>query len=90
MTTRITRVGNTLTVEIPEELVNRASLHVGEPVEWIANNDGSVSLVSANLSPQRHIQQGLEDLAAGNSIPNDRVIEWLDSWGTESELPAPQ
>jgi antitoxin component of MazEF toxin-antitoxin module len=32
MTTRIVRVGNTLTVEIPEELVAEAALPVGEPV----------------------------------------------------------
>jgi antitoxin component of MazEF toxin-antitoxin module len=35
MTTRIVRVGSTLSVEIPEELVVQAALPVGEPVEWV-------------------------------------------------------
>jgi len=43
--TRIVRVGNTLTVEIPEELVARAGLPVGEPLEWIVDGVGSISLV---------------------------------------------
>jgi antitoxin component of MazEF toxin-antitoxin module len=33
MTTKIVRVGNTLMVEIPEELVTEASLPVGEPLQ---------------------------------------------------------
>ena len=44
-TTRIVRVGDTLTVEIPEGLVTRASLPVGEPMEWVANGSGSITLV---------------------------------------------
>jgi hypothetical protein len=51
MTTRIVRVGNTLTVEIPEELVAQASLPVGEPVEWVANGSGGISLVKSSDSP---------------------------------------
>ncbi len=45
MTTRIVRVGNTLTVEIPAELVVQAAMPVGEPVEWIPNLSGSIALV---------------------------------------------
>jgi antitoxin component of MazEF toxin-antitoxin module len=48
MTTRIIRVGNTLTVEIPEELVAEALLPVGEPVEWVPNGAGSIALVSSS------------------------------------------
>ena len=25
----------------------------------------------------------------GEGVSNERVTEWLDSWGTENELPAP-
>jgi antitoxin component of MazEF toxin-antitoxin module len=90
MTTRIVRVGNTLTVEIPEELVTQASLPVGEPVEWVSNGNGTISLVASNSSEHRHIRAGLAELEAGKKIPNERVMEWLDSWGTENELPAPK
>ena len=90
MTTRIVRVGNTLTVEIPEELLAQASLPVGEPVEWVANGDGTISLVSPDSRDHQHIRAGLAELDAGQGIPHERVAEWLDSWGTENELPPPQ
>jgi antitoxin component of MazEF toxin-antitoxin module len=90
MTTRIVRVGNTLTVEIPEELVAQASLPVGGPVEWVANGTGSIALVSPSSAEHRHIRVGLADLEAGRKVPNERVSEWLDSWGTENEMPAPK
>jgi len=38
----------------------------------------------------RHIRAGLAELDAGNGVSNKRVVEWLDSWGTENELPAPK
>jgi antitoxin component of MazEF toxin-antitoxin module len=90
MTTKIVRVGNTLTVEIPEELLAQASLPVGEPVEWVANGTGSIALVSPNSRDHRHIRAGLADLEACKSVSNERVSEWLDSWGAENELPAPK
>jgi len=50
MTTRIVRIGNTFSVEIPEELVARAALPVGEPVEWVPNGAGSLALVDPSKS----------------------------------------
>ena len=90
MTTRIIRQVNTLTVEIPEELVAQASLPVGEPMEWIVNGRGSIALVSTDSPDHRHIRAGLAELETGKGISNERVSDWLDSWGTESELPAPE
>jgi antitoxin component of MazEF toxin-antitoxin module len=90
MTTRIVRVGNTLSVEIPEELVAQASLPVGEPVEWVSNGNGTISLVSPHSAEHKHIRAGLAELEAGQSVSNERVTEWLDSWGTENELPTPK
>jgi antitoxin component of MazEF toxin-antitoxin module len=90
MTTQIVRIGNTLCVEIPEELVAEASLPVGEPVEWVYNGDGTISLVAPNSPEHRHIRAGLSELAAGRGIPNEHVMEWLDSWGTENESSAPK
>ncbi|HWG19145.1 MAG TPA: hypothetical protein VG225_01360 [Terracidiphilus sp.] len=90
MKTQIVRLGNTLIVEIPEELLADASLPVGEPVEWVANGTGSIALVSPDSGEQRHIRAGLADLEVGNKVSNERVGEWLDSWGTDNELPAPK
>jgi len=38
----------------------------------------------------QHIRSGLAELEAGQGVSNERVVEWLDSWGTENELPAPK
>ena len=38
----------------------------------------------------KHIRAGLDELEAGEGVSNERVMEWLDSWGTENELPAPK
>jgi antitoxin component of MazEF toxin-antitoxin module len=90
MTTRIVRIGNTLSVEIPEELVLQASLPVGEPVEWASNGNGTLSLVTPDSREHRHIRAGLAELDAGLGVENERIMEWLDSWGTDSEFPAPK
>jgi len=65
MTTRIVRVGNTLTVEIPEELAAQAKLTPGEPLEWVPNGNGSLALVNASKS------------ALGRKKPADMTIEEL-------------
>lgn len=81
MTTQIVRVGNTLTVEIPEELAAQASLPVGEPVEWVANGAGSLALVikaAATAKPRRRIT--LDEILEG--IPESAEMEKIQ-WGPD-------
>jgi len=68
MTTRIVRVGNTLTVEIPEELATQAQLAPGEPVEWLPNGTGSLALVNTSksaLSRKKPADMTIEELMEG-------------------------
>jgi antitoxin component of MazEF toxin-antitoxin module len=44
MATQIACIGGTATVEIPEELLRRANLSVGDPVEWSLSSTGALSL----------------------------------------------
>jgi len=37
-----------------------------------------------------HIQAGLKDLREGRTIPHERVMEWLDSLGTDHEIDPPK
>ena len=80
MTTKIVRVGNTLTVEIPEELVAQASLPVGEPVEWVSTGSGGIALVKqadiASVNPRK--RKTLEEILEG--IPERASMEEID-WG---------
>jgi predicted transcriptional regulator len=45
---------------------------------------------AADSWEHKHIRAGLAELEAGQGISNERVVEWLASWGTENELPAPK
>lgn len=68
MKTRIVRVGNTLTVEIPEELAAQASLAPGEIVEWVPNGTGSLALVrpaKSAATEKKPAEMSLEDLMEG-------------------------
>jgi antitoxin component of MazEF toxin-antitoxin module len=73
MTTRIVRVGNTLAVEIPEELAARASLSPGDPVEWVPSSTGSIALVksqppAAKKPADMTIEELMEGLNEGDSL----------------------
>ncbi|MDK9721202.1 MAG: CopG family ribbon-helix-helix protein [Rhodospirillales bacterium] len=35
------------------------------------------------------IERGLADMRAGRVIDNDEMTRWLDSWGSDKELPPP-
>lgn len=36
------------------------------------------------------IEEGEADLAAGRVVSHERIREWVQSWGTEHELPVPR
>jgi len=38
----------------------------------------------------RAIQEGKKDIESGVFHSGEQIIEWLDSWGTENELPSPE
>ena len=38
---------------------------------------------------ERAVEEAEADIAAGRVVPQDEVIEWLKSWGTDNELPCP-
>lgn len=35
------------------------------------------------------VEQGLADIKSGRFVEDQRVDDWLDSWGTDSESPPP-
>jgi antitoxin component of MazEF toxin-antitoxin module len=76
MTTQIVRVGNTLTVEIPEELVAQAALPVGEPVEWVANGNGGITLVKQSAFTSSRKRKTLEEILEG--IPESASVPEYD------------
>jgi antitoxin component of MazEF toxin-antitoxin module len=101
MATQIARVGGTVTVEIPEELLSQANLAVGDPVEWTLTPAGFLALRPPHSADESdvevgyeewklaEIQAGLAEAEAGETVPHEKVTDWLRSWGTANELPPP-
>ncbi len=101
MATQIARKGGAVTVEIPEELLRRANLSVGDSVEWTLTPAGSLALRGPRKAgmeqpadgyeswKQEEIHAGFGEIDAGEHAPNEKVIEWLQSWGSKHELPPP-
>ena len=47
--------------------------------------------VDLNAWQVAHIQAALaEDEAGGAVIPHEEVVQWMQSWGTDQELPRPK
>jgi predicted transcriptional regulator len=57
-------------------------------------SDVAAEVISMYFAPDslehKHIYAGLAELEDGEGVSNERVMAWLDSWGTENELPAPK
>ncbi len=108
MANQLVRVGNTVTVEVPAELLAETGLEPGDSVEWVKSANGNLFLVAGeNLHSEiklasqalasedeaevlAHIRAGMADFEAGRSVSHEKVTAWLDSWGTEHELPVPE
>jgi antitoxin component of MazEF toxin-antitoxin module len=85
MKTEIVRVGNTLAVEIPEELASQANLAPGDSVEWVSDEAGGLSLVKQSTQPAqgRHrltLEELLEGIPEGTRIPE---YDWGPPRGEE-------
>jgi antitoxin component of MazEF toxin-antitoxin module len=101
MATQISRIGGTVAVDIPEELLRQANLAVGDSVEWVLTPTGNLALrapLDVDVSDveegyekwaRQEIEAGLADIEAGKTVSGEKVREWVQSWGTEHELPPP-
>jgi antitoxin component of MazEF toxin-antitoxin module len=101
MATQIARKGGAVTVEIPEDLLRKANLSVGDAVEWTLTPAGSLALRGPRRAgteqpadgyeswKQEEIHAGFAEIDSGEDAPNEKVIEWLRSWGSKHELPPP-
>jgi antitoxin component of MazEF toxin-antitoxin module len=74
MTIQIVRVGNTLTVEIPEEPMAQSELRASEPIECIPDGSGGISLVPPSIAPrstpmeEMKLEELLESVKDGTSL----------------------
>lgn len=81
----------TLSTRIPLKVkAGLASLaeQTDRPVAWHVNQALS-QYVELNQWQVKAIKKGLESAKAGRLIPHDEVVAWVESWGTDHELPKP-
>ncbi|MGD0630674.1 MAG: hypothetical protein ABR987_15180 [Terracidiphilus sp.] len=101
MATQIARIGSTVSVEIPEELLRKANLAVGDPVEWILTRTGTLALRVQGSADEADVEEGYEEwklaeveaglaeIEEGKWVSGEKVREWVHSLGTQHELPPP-
>lgn len=46
--------------------------------------------VAYQAAVRAEAEEGRADIAAGRVIDGDEMLRWIDSWGTDDELEAPQ
>jgi predicted transcriptional regulator len=82
----------TLTVKLPRDLVKRFQALIAR-TQWDLDTHVAEALTDYIPNTERRltaIQQAIEALDAGApTYSNEEVIAWMESWGTEHELPAP-
>lgn len=98
MATQIARIGKTVAVEIPEDLLQQANLSVGDQVEWMLTPSGTLALQACLQEPEEEgydeffraeVAAGMAEANTGQTVSHEKVVEWLTSWGTTNELPRP-
>jgi RHH-type transcriptional regulator, rel operon repressor / antitoxin RelB len=82
----------TLTVQLPAEI--DARLESLARTASVSKSRLAADAIAAWLDAQEHqlakIREGLADAKAARVVAHDEVVRWLESWGTEDELPPPQ
>lgn len=82
-------------VRMPDELAQRLeqlAAHLRRTKGWIINEALQQFIGSQERRQQMltEAREGLESLEAGRMVGGDEVLDWLDSWGSEDELPPPK
>ena len=78
----------------------RLAPEVSEKLESLAHDtkrskaylagEAIASYVELNAWQVAHIKRALEEDESGASgVPHHEVVDWMESWGTDHELPAP-
>ena len=82
----------TLTVRLPTEI--EARLDRLAKTTCISKSRLAADAIVAYLDEQEHqlerIREGVADAEAGRVVSHGEVARWLDSWGSEDELPPPK
>jgi hypothetical protein len=63
-----------------------------EDIEFEFLDVDSVDWNAPDIDPEFRagVEAGIADIEAGRMVPIEKVLEWVNSWGTDNELPMPE
>ena len=70
MATQIARKGRAVTIEIPEEMLRKANLSVGDAVEWTLTPAGWLALRSSRHAKAEKPADGYDDWNSERFMPD--------------------
>lgn len=90
---RARRAGKTttFTIRVPTEVKRSLDLlakATARSRSWLAA-DAVATYVTEQDWQLAEIKEGLQDADAGRIVTHEEVRRWLNSWGTDDELPPP-
>ncbi|HEX6143583.1 MAG TPA: CopG family ribbon-helix-helix protein [Geminicoccaceae bacterium] len=81
----------TLTLSIAGDLVealDRLAAATGRPRDELAE-EAIRDLLDYEAWKEAKIQRAIEQADRGDLVPHEEVFRWLESWGSDEELPPP-
>jgi predicted transcriptional regulator len=85
--------GTTMTVRLKPEVKDKldALARDTKRSQSLLANEAIERYVDLNEWQVAHIRAALaEDEAGGPGVPHEEVVRWIESWGTDCELPRPE
>jgi RHH-type transcriptional regulator, rel operon repressor / antitoxin RelB len=82
---------NVFTVRLPDDVkaeLERLAEATNRSKSYLAAK-AIEDYVRQNAWQVRELEQAVKEADAGDFVSEEAVYAWLDSWGTENELPAP-
>ncbi len=75
-----------------QDPLEQAATELRRPKAWIINEALASYFDNENQQQRmyRETLEGLADVEAGRLIDGDQVQSWIESWGSDNELPPPR
>ena len=75
-----------------QEPLEKVASELRRPKAWVINEALAAYLERENQQQRmyRETLEGLADVEAGRLIDGEQVMAWIESWGSNKELPPPR
>ena len=75
-----------------QDSLEQAAAELSRPKGWVINEALAAYFEREDRRQKmyRETLEGLADVEAGRLIDGEEVLAWIESWGTDDELPRPR